>query len=141
MLSSDALHGEKVGVGTLICAKEYHRLVDGDLLLNCDYERATDEYITRAFGEVIAPSVILENQNDPCANLTREDIKKHIEEIREVVRDVPTADELQRIYTMLGVTSTLLEIGVPDEKLNQILEYSPLVRCRLTLMRLARATR
>ena len=47
---------------------------------------------------------------------------------------------ISSIYNMLGAVTTLSDIGVDEEKTEKILEYSPLVRNRLTLMRLRRAT-
>jgi glycerol-1-phosphate dehydrogenase [NAD(P)+] len=59
-------------------------------------------------------------------------------EICGIIDDIPTYDELIRHYRLLGAISSLEEIGVPEERLNVLLEYSPLVRNRLTLMRLRR---
>ena len=42
---SDALHGEKVGVGTLIACGEYHRIRNDKNILWNDYESACDKYI------------------------------------------------------------------------------------------------
>ena len=46
--------------------------------------------------------------------------------------------ELIEKYEVLGVKSDLSDIDVQEEKCNLLLEYSPLVRNRLTLMRLRR---
>jgi glycerol-1-phosphate dehydrogenase [NAD(P)+] len=62
----------------------------------------------------------------------------HFEKIQEIISSIPTYDELIKIYEMLGAKSSLNDIGVPEEKLCTLLEYSPLVRNRLTLMRLRR---
>ena len=66
-------------------------------------------------------------------------INEKFDDIIKIVDTIPTYDELLEIYRVLGVKSTLADIEVPEEKLPLLLEYSPLVRNRLTLMRLRRA--
>ena len=66
-------------------------------------------------------------------------IKSKWAQIRRVIDTVPTYDELVKEYNTLGVKSTLTDIGVSESTLPILLEYSPLVRNRLTLMRLRRA--
>lgn len=138
-VSSSALHGEKVGVGTLIAAREYHRLASSHLEW-CDYEAAAPEYIRGMFGD-LTDSIIDENKNDVCCGITAEQIKAKWGEICEIVRDVPTYEELLSVYRTIGAYSTLEDIGVPGDRLEKLIEYSPLVRNRLTLMRLRRASK
>ena len=139
-VSSDALHGEKVGVGTLIALGKYHQLIDSGLLLKNDYKPADAEYITSAFGKTLADSIIAENEKDACLGITAKGVEEKYTEIKAIVDELPTSDELLGIYNILGAVTTLSDIGVDEEKTEKILEYSPLVRNRLTLMRLRRAT-
>ena len=40
-VKSDALHGEKVGVGTLICCRQYHKIEDDKNIIWNDYSKAS----------------------------------------------------------------------------------------------------
>lgn len=138
-LASDALHGEKVGIGTLIAAREYHRLTDGERPHFCDYPTVADSTIVAAFGERLCASIIEENQHNCAAGITAELLANRWDVICAIVRTVPTERELLDKYRVLGLVSTLDELGVPEDKHNVLLDVSPLVRNRLTLMRLRRA--
>lgn len=48
-------------------------------------------------------------------------------------------ENIDKYIEKFGVKSTLGDIDVPEEKIDILMEYSPLVRNRLTLMRLRRA--
>jgi glycerol-1-phosphate dehydrogenase [NAD(P)+] len=65
-------------------------------------------------------------------------IISHFEKICEIIESIPTYEELIKIYKTLGAKLSLGDIDVSEEKLCDLLEYSPLVRNRLTLMRLRR---
>jgi glycerol-1-phosphate dehydrogenase [NAD(P)+] len=139
-LSSDALHGEKVGVGTLIALGIYHELVKSGELGKYDYVPADRDYITKAFGEVIGASIIAENEKDACLGITGEAITAKLDEIKAVVDALPARDDLLKVYQLLGSVATLSDIGISNDMVDKILEFSPLVRNRLTLMRLRRST-
>ena len=135
---SDALHGEKVGVGTLLAAREYHRLKNRHVTWQ-NYPTITNDYVKNMFGSELSDSIIEENKCDSAANITKENIESSWQEISKIIDSIPSSEELLKKYEILGAKSTLDEIGVSNEKLEAILEYSPLVRNRVTLMRLRRA--
>lgn len=135
---SDALHGEKVGVGTLIASMEYHKIKDNLSVLCNDYSSANSDYIEAMFGDRLSQSIIKENSKDCAVGITASTVNAHMDEICEIIASVPTYDELIKKYELLGAKASLAHIGIPEEKLPILLEYSPLVRNRLTLMRLRR---
>jgi glycerol-1-phosphate dehydrogenase [NAD(P)+] len=137
-VKSDALHGEKVGVGTLLACREYHRLKDSRVKWG-NYRQASPEYIKEMFGNTLGLSITEENTKDCARGITAQLIEEKWEQIRDIIGTVPTYKELMERYEILGVKSSLVDIDVPPEKTNLLLEYSPLVRNRLTLMRLRRA--
>ncbi len=137
-IKSDALHGEKVGVGTLIACREYHRLKDSNLKWN-DYHQPSSDYIKDMFGEKLNGAIVTENSDDCALGITAKLIEEKWDKIRSIIDTVPTYKELIEKYEVLGVKSDLGDIDVQEEKCNLLLEYSPLVRNRLTLMRLRRA--
>ena len=136
---SDALHGEKVGVGTLLACREYHRIRDNQKLCWKDYPQVSSDYIISMFGEKLSNSIIAENSNNCAADMTAKRIADKWNEICSIIDTVPTYEQLIKIYEMLGTKSCLTDIGIPENRLDALLEYSPLVRNRLTLMRLRRA--
>lgn len=136
-IHSDALHGEKVGVGTLLASKTYHALQDETLPWH-DYAPAHRDYIHAMFGEKLTDSILIENKTDSAAGITCEMLSANFHAICAVIAQIPSYDSLVTLYKELGVKSTLSEIGIPAEMVPILLEYSPLVRNRLTLMRLRR---
>ena len=90
------------------------------------------------FGEKIRDAIIAENSNDCALGITAKLIEEKWDKIRSIIDTVPTYKELIEKYEVLGVKSDLGDIDVQEEKCNLLLEYSPLVRNRLTLMRLRR---
>ncbi len=135
---SDALHGEKVGVGTLLACKVYHGIKDCDISTWKDYTKADDEYIYKMFGDRLSLSIIHENTNDCASNIKANDIINMWNEICKIIESIPTYEELLEKYRVLGACFSLDDIGVSENKLDILLEYSPLVRNRVTLMRLRR---
>lgn len=135
---SDALHGEKVGVATLLYCQEYHRLKNAPEVFAHDYVPATEEEVENFFGKRLCQSVMEENAKDCAEGITAEQFQKAFPQIAAVLDEIPTAEHLQKIYDELGVMSTLSDLGVDDSKKDIIFHYSPIVRNRLTLMRLQR---
>ena len=138
-LSSDALHGEKVGVGSLIAIGEYHRIAELSGIEFCDYPAIPVDYIESIFGDRLSESIINENEKDAAASVTKEMLEQNFEGIREIINDIPKVDELVSIYKSIGALTTLSDIGVSEDKREELVNYSPLVRNRITLMRLRRA--
>ena len=62
-------------------------------------------------------------------------------EIREIISHIPTSGEIEQLLMSLGAKHTLKDIGVEEEKQALILDASPLIRNRLTLMRMRRMIR
>lgn len=133
---SDALHGEKVGVGTLLAVEEYHRIATMKDIQWQDYREYDGAYLYDMFGERLTEEIEVENQNDSAYGITAEMIKKAFPQIVQAIYDMPTEEELKNIYEKLQIKSSLLDIDVPLNRKSKLLEYSPCVRNRLTWMRL-----
>ena len=91
------------------------------------------------FGEKLTDAIMKENENDACAGITKEQIIKNLNKIKSVINEIPTLDELMETYISLDVKRSLSDIEASEDILPLILEFSPLVRNRLTFMRLLRA--
>jgi glycerol-1-phosphate dehydrogenase [NAD(P)+] len=137
-IHSDALHGEKVGVGTLLAADEYHRLAGLPAEAWGDYPGISEEEILNVFGERLAQQVQDENRNDCAAGITGEQIRSAWEEVRTEIGKIPTCETLLRAYQTIGAMTELSDLGVAEEAAQVLLNVSPMVRNRLTLMRLRR---
>lgn len=137
---SEALHGEKVGVGTALVSGVYHRLAEtADIAPRLrPYPPITPELIREVYGDRLFDSIAEENQNDCMNGVTPEQVAEHWEEIREIIREIPTQEELESLYREIGAKTTLADIDVDPALLPKLLDYSPLVRNRMTLMRIRR---
>lgn len=135
-VSSEALHGEKVGVGTILAAREYHRLASLKDIKFKDYVEYSSDYIGKIFTGELYEEILTENAKDCASGISGERLAECWDEICNEIAKIPTAQELLAIYEELGVKSKLDDIEVANEKEAYLLEYSPMVRNRVTLMRL-----
>ena len=137
-VSSDALHGEKVGVGTLMAIREYHRLAKLPAESWGDYPGLDPRQIGAVFGQRLSRQIADENRRDAAAGITGQQLRENWEAIRREIGNLPDPDALEAVYRSLGVKSCLADIQVPDALEESLLDVSPMVRNRLTLMRLRR---
>ncbi len=135
---SDGLHGEKVGVATIYAAREYHRLKTLSASAWGDYPAMTEEEIYKVFGDRLTGQITAENAKDSAVGITGDRIAACWDEICRQIGKIPTEQELIQLYRGIGAMHTLKELGVAEGKLQQLLDNSPMVRNRLTLMRLRR---
>lgn len=135
-IHSDALHGEKVGVGTLMAAGEYHRLTQLPAEAWGDYPGLSAEEIDRVFGPRLSRQVQEENRTDCAAGITGAQIRDAWEAIRAEIGKIPAPETLRSAYETIGAMTRLSQLGVEEEMAPVLLDVSPMVRNRLTLMRL-----
>ena len=137
---SDALHGEKVGVGTVIASREYHRLAEIEDISSLvkPYEAVSEEYLLQVFGSRLYEACVKENSQDCLKKVTPEALVSAWPEMRAIIRDIPAAEDIYRMLTVLEAKKDLADIGVPNHRLPDIIANSPLIRNRLTLMRMRR---
>ena len=136
--SSHALHGEKVGVGTLLAVREYRRLTSVPRPACKDYRPVSPEVIAEIFGAELTGGILEENAKDAAGTVTAELLRTNWDAICRVVAQLPRPEQLEALYKKLNVKASLDEIGVPSCLEDVLLTCSPLVRNRLTLMRLRR---
>lgn len=139
-VNSSALHGEKVGVGTLIAAREYRRLAGiediSDKVL--PYRPLEDAWLREFYGEKLYSTAYEENKNDCLAQVTPEAIIRAWPKIREIIAEIPPEQEIYEKFEKLGAKRCLTDIEVPEDMLPLLIAHSPSVRNRLTLMRVRR---
>ena len=137
---SSALHGEKAGVGAVLAAGEYRRLAGiediGSRLK--PYRPVTEEEIRAVYGPDLAQAIVRENREDCLAGVTPELLASTWSQICALVSKLPEEGEIGAILSKLGAKHALEDIGIPEDKKELLLDWSPLVRNRLTLMRVRR---
>lgn len=135
-----AMHGEKAGVGAVLAAAEYHRLAEAQDIsaLTGEYSPLPSEEIRRFFGGELAEAILRENSADCLRAVSRRRLIECWPEIRSMVAEIPPAEELSRILEGLCAKRGPEDIGIAASRLPDLLDYSPFVRNRLTLMRLRR---
>lgn len=135
-IHSDALHGEKVGVGTLLALEEYQRLINLSNISFSDYSGFDEQSVIKIFDKEKLKDISDENRNDTAKGITAKTLTAHWTKICEVIKNLPDAKQLRKIYVKANIKSVLSDIGVKDNMAEELLNYSPMVRNRLTLMRL-----
>ena len=78
------------------------------------------------------PSILAKAGRDPYEVL---------KEIRSIIGEIPRSEEIYAVLEKMGAKRCLQDIGIPQEALPVIIKRSPLIRNRLTLMRMRRMLR
>lgn len=135
-----AMHGEKTGVGSIIGSTEYHRLAEVENIESyaLDYSALDENELNSFFGEYLIEGVIDENKIDSLSFVSREKLVSSWAEIRSIVSKIPKPEYFYSLLESLNAKRRLEDIGVDSNLTDIVLRYSPIVRNRLTLMRVRR---
>ena len=139
-VSFSAMHGEKTGVGSVLGAAEYEKLaaIEDISPYVKEYEALDRDKLHAFFGDKLTDGVMEENASDSLVKVSAADIIRAWPEIRAIVAAMPSSNELFRLLEELDAKRTPEDIGVSSSEIPRLLDYSPLVRNRLTLMRARR---
>ncbi|MBR0160232.1 MAG: iron-containing alcohol dehydrogenase [Oscillospiraceae bacterium] len=135
--NAHGLHGECVGVGTLLVAEAYHKLAERESIEVKPFTPIDEEWVRWEFGD-LADGILKENENDVLATFPPENIKEHWQEIREIIAGIPSYEELRSLYAAIGAKHTLEELGIDPAVKDSFLDISSAIRNRLTLARMTR---
>ena len=135
--NAHGLHGECVGVGTLMVAEAYHKLAERESIEVKPFTPIDEEWVRWEFGD-LADGILKENVNDVLATFPPENIKEHWQEIREIIAQIPSYEELLELYTAIGAKHSLEELGIDPAVKDSFLDISSAIRNRLTLARMTR---
>ena len=80
--------------------------------------------------------ILKENEHDAAISVTSSALRAHWNELCEEIEKLPEIEFLRNVYLKFGVKSRLSDIDLDDAVSKKLLDYSPLARNRLTLMRL-----
>lgn len=135
--NAHGLHGECVGVGTLMCAKAYHELAERESIEVKPFEPLDEAWVREVFGE-LADGIFKENENDVLKSFPPEAIREHWQEIRDVIATIPSYEELLELYTKIGAKHSLQELDIDEDVEDEFLDISSAIRNRLTFARMTR---
>lgn len=137
-----ALHGEKVGVSTLLVLEEYRRLAAEGIRFGIPDGYFSHAYLEPVYGP-LTDGIIGENTPDPFAGITPARIAEYAPELTELIGKLPEPEFIRAYLKKCGAKTTLGEIGLPEtgEFISLSLRYAPFVRRRLTLLKLTPACR
>jgi len=130
-----ALHGEKVGIGAAIVAGVYHELAEAEDIQQY-LHNLRRPLLEGAFEARLLPSILEENAHDCMAGVAPANIAACWPAIRKMVNETPSRQALEVLYQGIGAKATPEDIGLAPTQLPGILDYSPYVRNRLTLLRI-----
>ncbi|MFA9381534.1 MAG: sn-glycerol-1-phosphate dehydrogenase, partial [Acetanaerobacterium sp.] len=134
-----AMHGEKVGVAAPLCAAIYHNIAAIDDISDrvSAYSPLNDDWVKKQFGP-LSNYILEENHNDCLVAVTPDALKLHWNKIRGILHSIPTQCELTAFLRGLGAKAVPEDIGLRRELVPSLISLSPLVRNRLTMMRILR---
>ena len=136
---TDALHGEKVGVGTLLALGKYRAWIgekpDALVRAVADWKPYTEAQLAPVFGR-LTEAVRKENARCCLEEVKPERIAERWDDIQTLLRALPEAETVRAMLKRVGGKTALADLGVEEGKREKILTWSPAVRNRLTFMRL-----
>ncbi len=138
----DALHGEKVSVGTMLVLKEYKRIARAIAEGRCKvkaYEGMEEELLEEYFDRKgLLRAIQGENQPDLLLEVDPDRLKESLEEIREILEALPEEEEMAAMLDKAGCKKTVSDIGLTEEVIPLSLVLSPYVRRRLSFLRIGK---
>ena len=134
---AEGIHGECVGVGTFECIKVYHELAKKTPKAK-PFQPLTEEWVREKFGERLMPGIMKENENDVLATFPSQNIVDHWDEIRELIAQIPSVEEMEKLYSDCHCKYRPEDIGIDPSLADEMLEISAAIRNRLTLIRMLR---
>ena len=135
--NAHGLHGECVGVGTLLVAEAYHKLAQREEIEVHPFRPIDADWVRWEFGD-LAEGILKENENDVLATFPAENLKKAWPQIRQIIAQIPTYEELNELYAAIGAKHSLEELGIDPAVKEDFLDISSAIRNRLTLARMTR---
>ena len=135
----DALHGEKVSVGTMLAAREYKKIAEAVRDGKCyadPYQGMEEKLIRDTFGKKgLYEKTIEENTPDPMEMVSADRLNASLYKIADIIDEIPEVEELDKILKNGGCVRTVQDIGLTEDIIPLTMELSPYVRNRLSFMR------
>ena len=127
-------HGEDIGVCTLEMLKYYNELA------NCDIDTTREEVdwddVYSFYGNMEDDVRILNQPENIIDSVDEKLLKEKWDEIKAIIRSVPSYDECKAAMVKAGCKITVADIEKPQTLFDDCVKYSPYMRKRLTLLRM-----
>ncbi|MDV3427487.1 MAG: sn-glycerol-1-phosphate dehydrogenase [Bacillota bacterium] len=137
----NALHGEKVSAGLILCLEKYEEILaaieDGKCQVTGNAEFETT-LLKDSFGRKgLYESILEENGENILKFINLNNLQDKLQDIAVELKKLPKADEMKEKLKRAGCITSMQELNLPDIK-ELTLALSPYVRRRLTLMRVSK---
>lgn len=138
----DALHGEKVSVGTVLVLREYKRIANAIAEGRCyvkPYVDSDEDLLQETFGKKgLLEGIRQENEPELLLEVRPYRLEECLEEIRDIIDDLPDEDEMIHMLEKAGCKKEVYDIGLTDKIIPLSLQLAPYVRRRLSLLRVSK---
>ena len=131
---TDALHGEQVGVATLLLLDKYRNVTNPPLTK----KPLSRDYLAPIYGD-LTEGILKENLPFIPDTISEEIRIKNWDEIRRLAdEELPSPEWVADFLRSKGGKTTLADLALPDTEafLATTLTYAPYARNRLTLLKL-----
>ncbi|MDP4152452.1 MAG: sn-glycerol-1-phosphate dehydrogenase [Bacillota bacterium] len=132
----EELHGKKVGIAEGIVADYYHRIAQLETIVTASKPFQVAD-IKKAFGDALAAGIIHENTPDPLDEVDTERLKAVWPEVRKILLDLPSSNEIKAILKSAHAATEPFEAHVEDDLVEKGIVYGRYVRRRLTVLRMS----
>lgn len=137
----NAYHGEQVGIGSAIICDKYHRILSKSLTKEnlSGYSSLPEKRIREVFKNIADEIIKNENTPDPLIDIDTDTLIEKWSEIQVLAENtLPSAYSIKKLLQRCGAFTELSDIGVYDNISDNLYEYAPFVRRRMTFMRISK---
>ena len=140
----DALHGEKVSVGLIMCLEKYEKILYAIESSNCqviDNAEFETSLLKDTFGRRgLYEGILEENGENLLEVINLNQLKNQLPEIAAQLKKLPKSNEMKEKLKKADCLTSMQDLNLPDIK-ELTLTLSPYVRRRLTLVRISKLLR
>lgn len=138
----DALHGEKVSIGLILCMEYYEKIrkaIEEGTCEVVDRREYEMELLQDTFGTKGKLKEALD-ENDPnlMENLDLDNLKNMLPQIAGELAKLPSYEYMQKLLSDAGCITKMEELSLGESMKEITLRLCPYVRRRLTLLRIAK---
>lgn len=138
----DALHGEKVSVGTMLVLQKYKKIAqairEGKVHV-CRQLEDDSALLAETFGKKgILEGILEENDPEPLLEVDPARLEASLSDIADILEELPNEDDLYHLMEIAGCKHSVYEIGLSEDIVPMSLKLAPYVRRRLSLLRISR---
>ncbi|MBR3768427.1 MAG: iron-containing alcohol dehydrogenase [Clostridia bacterium] len=128
-------HGEDVGVCTLRMLEYYNYLASQDII-EAHKEKVNWDQVFAVYGKMAEEVKKLNFPENIVDSVDPKSIENSWQEIREIIKSVPSYEECKSAMEKAGCKITVSDIEKEQSFFDLCVKYSPYMRKRLTLLRL-----